>query len=423
MIVRGDIIFTKEATKFTIFEDSYLLIDEAGKIEGIVQEIETGREYTDHRGKLIIPSFVDLHLHANQFANCGLGNDEELLGWLEKYTFKEEVKFKDLDYAGEIYKQVLNRLWEAGSLRSVIYASLYTKTTSLLFDLALESGLSSYIGKVNMDRNVPEYYSETTEESLAGTREIIERYGQISQLIKPIITPRFVPHCTSESMAGQGKLSIEYNVPVQSHINESKKEIEWVKSLHPEALNYSSVYDEYDLFGEKAPALMAHCIHNTKEEIELMKKRQVYPVHCPESNANLSSGIMAVKKMLEEGLPVSLGSDISGGHHLYLPYQMVLAIQLSKMKGRLEDDMSHVIGLPEAIYMATKSGGSFFGKTGSFETGYSADFLVINTDSLMNIKEERSIKEKLEKFIYIGSAANIEARYLEGKLLEKPFKE
>ena len=102
---------------------------------------------------------------------------------------------------------------------------------------------------------------------------------------------------------------------------------------------------------------------------------------------------------------------------------MVLAIQLSKMKGRLEDDMSHVIGLPEAIYMATKSGGSFFGKTGSFETGYSADFLVINTDSLMNIKEERSIKEKLEKFIYIGSAANIEARYLEGKLLEKPFKE
>ena len=423
MIVRGDIIFNKESKKFTIYEDSYLIIDKEGKIDKIVKSLKEGEEYIDYRGKLIIPSFVDLHLHANQYVNCGIGSDEELLEWLEKYTYKEEVKFKDLEYAEKIYKLVLNKLWEYGSLRSVIYGSLYTQATKLLFDLTLKSGLSAYIGKVNMDRNVPEYYSESTDESLKGTKEIIEEYGNKSSLVKPIITPRFVPHCTIASMKGQEKLADIYNVPVQSHLNESRKEVEWVKNLHPESENYSSVYDEYNLFGKKQPAIMAHCVHNTKEEIELMKKRQLYPVHCPESNANLTSGIMEVRKMLESGIPVSLGSDISGGHHLYLPFQIVLAIQLSKMKGRLENDLSHVLSLPEVLYMATKSGGSFFGKTGSFEPGYAADFLVINTDSIMNYREERSIKEKLEKFIYIGSVENIEARYLEGKLLEKPFKD
>lgn len=421
MIIRGDIIFTKEAKEFTIYEDSYLIFDENGKIEKIVKSIKDDEKYVDYRGKLIIPSFTDLHLHANQYVNCGLGTDEELLEWLEKYTYKEEVKFKDLDYAEKIYKKVLNDLWEGGSLRSVVYASLYKEATKLFFDLTLESGLSSYIGKVNMDNNVPDYYRETKEESIEGTREIIEEYGNKSHLVKPIITPRFVPHCTKESMIEQGKLSDEYKVPAQSHINESKSEIAWVKELFPDSKNYSSVYDEFNLFGERQPSIMAHCIHNTKEEVDLMKARKLYPVHCPESNANLTSGIMPARKMLEMGIPVSLGSDISGGHHLYLPFQIVLAIQLSKMKGRLEDDLSHILSLPEAIYMATKSGGSFFGKTGSFEEGYKADFLVINTDSLMNYKEERSIKERLEKFIYIGTEKNIEARYLEGKLINKPF--
>lgn len=420
MVVKGNILFTKNKDQFEILENGYLVIQ-----QGLV--VETTKEYTgnepilDHSGRLIIPPFVDLHLHANQYANCGLGNEEELLVWLEKYTFKEEVKFKDPAYAETIFKIVLNRLWECGSLRSVVFASLYTETTALMFELALQSGLSLYVGKVNMDRNSAEYYMESTEESIRGTQEIIDRYAGVSDLVKPIITPRFVPHCTVESMDGQGKMAKKFGVPVQSHINESLKEINWVKKLHPHSNSYAGVYEEHGLFGEFSKSIMAHAIYNTKEEMELMKKRGVYPVHCPESNANLMSGIMEVKEMLEADLPVSMGSDISGGHHLYLPAQMVLALQLSKMKARLENELHKALTFSEVFYMATKSGGSFFGQVGSFEPGYEGDFLVVDPQSIMVPQEKRSPLEQLEKFIYIGSSDNIIERYIRGNKVEKPF--
>lgn len=422
MVVRGDILYTSGREGFTVLEDGYLELKE-GRVASVSASYTGEEEVLDRRGRLIIPSFVDMHLHANQYANCGLGSDVELLEWLEKYTYPEEVKFKDPAYAEAIYKQVLNSLWECGSLRSVMFASLYKEASALLFRLTLKSGLSAYIGKVNMDRNTPPYYIEETEESIRGSEELIREFEDPDSLVRPIVTPRFVPHCTSASMEGQGRLAEEYRVPVQSHINESDKEISWVRKLHPEAESYSAVYESFGLFGGARPAVMAHCIHNTDAELELMKKRGVYPVHCPESNANLASGIMPVKRLLHEGLPVCLGSDISGGHHLYLPAQIVLAIQLSKMKSRLEGDMSQVLTLSEAFYMATKSGGSFFGKTGSFEEGYQGDFLVVETDSLMAYGEKRSALERLEKFIYVGSSANITERYLQGRKLEKPFQE
>lgn len=421
MVIKGDILFTKNKDEFEIYENGFLLI-ENGKVKGVQKEYSGQEEVVDRQGMLIIPTFVDLHLHANQFANCGLGNDEELLTWLEKYTYPEEVKFKDLGYAEEIFKVVLTKLWEAGSLRSVIFASLYKDATDLMFKLTMESGLSAYIGKVNMDRNVPDFYIETTEESLSYSEDLIKKYGE-NELVKPIITPRFVPHCTVESMKGQGKLAKKYDVPVQSHMNESLAENLWVSELHPEFKTSTDVFEEYGLFGSNSKTVMAHCIHNTEAELELMKKRNFYPVHCPESNANLTSGIMDVKGMLKDGLPVSLGSDISGGQHIYMPFQIVLAIQLSKMKARMEQDLSKVLTLSEVFYMATKSGGSFFGDTGSFEEGYSGDFLVIDTTSIMAPREVRSPLERLEKYLYIGSPENISERYLQGKKLEEPFKD
>ncbi|MDD2371870.1 MAG: amidohydrolase family protein [Firmicutes bacterium] len=421
MVIKGDILFTKNKDDFEIYENGFLVIKN-GKVKA-VQKLYTGdEEVIDRAGKLIIPAFVDLHLHANQYANCGLGYDEELLTWLEKYTYPEEVKFKDLAYAEEIFKEVLIKLWEAGSLRSVIFASLYKDASELMFKLVAEAGLSAYVGKVNMDRNVPDFYIESTEDSIKFSEDLIKEFSN-NNLVKPIITPRFVPHCTVESMQGQGSLAKKYNVPVQSHMNESLAENAWVTELHPDDKTSTDVFEKYGLFGSNSKTIMAHCIHNTKHELELMKKRNFYPVHCPESNTNLTSGIMDVKGMLAAGLPVSLGSDISGGHNIYMPKQIILAIQLSKMKARMEDDLSKVLNLSEVFYMATKSGGSFFGDTGSFEEGYSGDFLVIDTTSIMAPREKRSPIERLEKYLYIGSQNNITERYLQGKKLDKPFKE
>ena len=420
MIVKGDIIYTPDPSTFQVIENGYLFIED-GRIAGVAQDYHGQEEVLDRSGSLILPPFVDLHLHANQFANCGLGYGEELLGWLKKYTYPEEVRFKDLGYAETIYKLVLNQLWAGGSLRSVVYASLYEEATDLYIRLAQEAGLGAYVGKANMDRNSAPFYIETTEESIRGTENLISRYGD-GDLVRTIITPRFVPHCTTESMEGQGKLAKETGTPVQSHINESLAEIRWVKELYPDAPHYSGVYDSFGLFGEHGKAIMAHCIYNEPAELELMKKRGIYPVHCPESNANLTSGIMDVKGMLAAGLPVSLGSDISGGQHLYMPYQIVLAIQLSKMKARMEGDLSKALEFSEVFYMATKSGGSFFGSVGSLEEGYEGDFLVVDTSSLLVPGEERSPLERLEKFIYIGSSEQIKERYIRGKALEKPFR-
>ena len=423
MIVKGDILYSKNKDQIEIVENGYLIIED-GIIQGVYNKLTPkyyGEAIVDYEGKLIIPPFVDLHLHAPQYANCGLGTDVELLVWLEKYTYPEEEKFKDEAYRKEIYKELIRNLWKGGSLRSVIFGSLFKDATEDLMDMLIESGLSAYVGKVNMDRNCPDSYRETTIESLEGTEAFINKYADKSDLVKPIITPRFVPHCTAESMAGQGKLAQQYGVPVQSHINESLSEIEWVKELHPESKTYSHVYDEFGLFGSHSKTIMAHVIFNEEAELELMDQRQIYPVHCPESNANIMSGIMDAKRLLERGLPVSLGSDISGGHHLYMPFQIVLAIQLSKMRARMEGDLSKVLTFSEAFNMATKSGGSFFGQVGSFEPGYEGDFLVIDTDKVLTKGEVRTPLERLQKFIYIGNQKAIKERYLRGVRIKNPF--
>lgn len=424
MIVKGDILYSKNKDQIEVIEKGYLVI-ENGLVQGVYNKLVPKYEekkIVDYGNNLIIPSFVDLHLHANQYANCGLGTDLELLVWLEKYVYSEEEKFRNKIYRKAVYKKLIRNLWKVGSLRSVIFGSLYKEAADDLMDMLLESGLSAYVGKVNMDRNCPDSYRETTLKSLEDTEAFIVKYKGRSDLVKPIITPRFVPHCTEESMNGQGQLAKKYDVPVQSHLNESLSEIEWVKKLHPKLKSYSHIYDEYGLFGSSVKTIMAHVIFNEEIEIELMENRQIYPVHCPESNANLISGIMDAKRLLERGLPVSLGSDISGGHHLYMPFQIVLAIQLSKMRARIEDDLSKVLTFSEAFYMATRSGGSFFGKVGSFEPGYEGDFLVIDTSKILSKGEVKNPLERLQKFIYIGSQKAIKERYLRGVRLEKPFK-
>src|SRR5699024_6100065 len=165
-----------------------------------------------------------------------------------------------------------------------------------------------------------------------------------------IITPRFIPTCTPELLKGLGQLSAKYNIPVQSHLNENIGEIEWVKELHPEAKNYSSIYDDFGLFGQQK-TIMAHCIHNTEDEIDLMAKNQIHIAHCPHSNYNLSSGIMPVRIFLDKEIPVGLGSDVSGGHKVSMPSVMVSTIQASKIKWLETNKKLAPLTTSEAFYL------------------------------------------------------------------------
>src|SRR5699024_3907093 len=213
----------------------------------------------------------------------------------------------NLNYAKKIYESLVKELWRCGTTSSVVFSSIHKESTKILADLFIESDLRAYIGEVNMDRNAIPELTEDTEESLKNTKDFILEHKDKSSKVQPIITPRFVPTCTEDLMKGLGELAVKYDLPVQSHLSENRSEVEWVSELHPDIRDYASVYNEYNLLGQ-TKTIMAHCVYNTEEELQLMKENQVYAAHCPHSNYNLSSGIMPVRKFLDAGISVGLGS-------------------------------------------------------------------------------------------------------------------
>ena len=206
----------------------------------------------------------------------------------------------------------------------------------------------------------------------------------------------------------------EYHLPVQSHLSENFSEIAWVKELCPQSRFYGDAYDMFGLFGgEGCPTIMAHCVHSSEEEITLMKKRGVYIAHCPQSNTDIASGIAPVRRYLDEGLHIGLGSDIAGGFSLSIFRAMADAIQVSKLRWRLLDDSLKPITLEEAFYMATLGGGSFFGKVGSFEKGYEFDAIVLDDENIRH-PQPLTTRERLERLVYLSDERNITEKYVSG---------
>lgn len=415
LILKGNIVFTRECDKFTIMQNSYIVVinNIVKGIYKILPDEYKNIKIDDYKDDLIIPGFVDLHLHAPQYTLCGLGYDRTLLEWLNNYTFKEEAKFKDGEYAENVYKEFVDDLYSNGTMRSVIFGTLHRKSTEILMDLLNNKGLAAFVGKVNMDRNSPDYLIEDTEQSIAETRKWIDEYGQKYDKVKPIITPRFVPSCTPYLMKSLGRIAAENNLHVQSHLSENISEIEWVKSLHPECKSYGHVYDMYGLFGQ-TPTVMAHCIHLIDDEIMRIKENNVFIAHCPNSNVNISSGVAKINLLMRKNINIGLGSDIAGGEKISMMSTIADTIKLSKIRSMAYDDESRVLRICEAFYLATKGGGKFFGKVGSFEEGYEFDALVIDDKDLWKFYNG-NIEERIEKFIYLGSKKNITARYACGR--------
>ena len=414
--LKGQIVYSESSNKLKICENGYLVY-EANKIEGvypILPEEYEGIPVEDYGDRIIVPGFVDLHVHAPQYAFRGLGMDMELLDWLETNTFPEESKYKDTIYAQKAYQMFVDNLKKSATTRACIFATIHKESTILLMDMLEKAGLATMVGKVNMDRNSPDYLREETEESVNETISWLEEVQKKQyQHTRPILTPRFIPSCTDELMHKLKDIQVKYQIPVQSHLSENYGEIAWVQELCPESEFYGDAYDHFGLFGADAPTVMAHCVYSTEEEIQRMKENGVYVAHCPESNENLSSGIAPVKRYLEEGLSVGLGSDVAGGSTENLFRAMAHAIQMSKMRWRLVDQKYPALKSEEAFYMATKGGGSFFGKVGSFEEEYEFDAVVLD-DSRLESSRQMSVKDRLERMIYLADEREVKAKYVRG---------
>ncbi len=417
MIIKGDIIYTANKDSFVQIPSGYIGIED-GKVTFVgtkVPETLINQPITDYSGKLVMPGFCDLHTHAPQYENIGCGMDLTLLPWLETLTFPTESRYGDLVHAEERYKRAIKDVIRQGTTRVVFFASTYQNSTQKLVDWMEEAGLCGMVGKVNMDQNCPDYIVEDTETSLAETRAFVEN-NMNNTHVKPILSPRFAPSCTLTLLNGLGKLAAEFDLPIQSHINENMDEIKWVAELFPESENYADVYLKSGLLNRKT--LMAHCIHMKPEETAMFVKNEVMAVHCPHSNANIASGMMPVKALMKAGMRVGLGTDFSGGNTVSILKTMVLALQVSKLRYQMHPEEGF-LKLSEAFYLATKGGGSFFGKVGSFEEGYAFDALVVD-DLPISSGGGTDLEDRLSRFIYAGDDRNIVQRYIDGKAVDVP---
>ena len=420
-ILKGNICYSKTPQELQVLENGYIVC-ENGVSKGAfsaIPEMYRAFRVVDYGDCVIIPGLCDIHVHAPQFAFRSLGMDMELLEWLNTYTFPEESKYVEIDYANIAYGHFVDALRRGATTRAVVFATLHTPATVMLMEKLERSGLVSFVGKVNMDRNCPDFLrAESADAAYLSTKAWIESTKDAYKNTSPILTARFIPTCSDELMKRIKELQIEYGLPVQSHLSESPGEIEWVRKLCPNDATYGGAYDRFGLFGgEGVPTIMAHCVWSEGAEEELIRDNGVYVAHCPQSNINLASGIAPIRRFLKNGIRVGLGSDVAGGCHTSIFRAISDAVQVSKLYWRLVDQSDAPLKVEEAFYLGTAGGGSFFGKVGSFDEGYEFDAVVID-DSGISSSNPLKVEERLARIIYLSDDNCIRGKYARGKKIK-----
>ncbi len=240
----------------------------------------------------------------------GMGMDLPLLDWLNTYTFRTEARFADPDFARRTYRRLASDLITNGTTRVCMFSSLHTEATWILMEELERAGVTGYVGKVNMDRNaLPGILQETTEESVSETLRWLD--GCHFEHVRPIITPAS-PQLfrRADGRPGGDRPGPGAVCPVPSVGKQG--EIAWVKELHPDCAQYWETYDKYGLW--KDHTVMAHCVYSDARECAAIRRAGVVVAHCAGSNINLCNGVSPVREMLQQGIWVTLGSDIAGGH-------------------------------------------------------------------------------------------------------------
>ncbi|KAJ2492108.1 hypothetical protein IWW37_001685 [Coemansia sp. RSA 2050] len=398
--------------------------------------------------QFLMPGLIDTHTHAPQFAFLGIGHDLPLMDWLNKYTFKHESEFKDADLARRFYKDVVARIVRNGVTFAAYYGTIHLESNRVLAQTIRQIGQRAYVGKVCMDANSPAYYSESTEDSLRNTEEFIsqvlgDQVGEAQQrLVTPIITPRFVPTCSHKCLEGLGALAEKYQLPVQSHLCENPSEIEFAKSCFPDSPSYAHIYHKYGLLNSRT--IMAHCVHLSNSEIALMRESKASISHCPNSNFSLSSGIADIRRFIDEGIPVGLGTDVGGGYTPSILDAMRMAAAASRALIAFKRDSSDSqlahgsndkpLEAAEALFLATQGGARVMGmdkQLGSLDANKLFDAIVVDmnasnspvpsVDATPAVRDADSPEEawrlRLEQFVFLADDRNISCVYVGGKLI------
>lgn len=412
-IYHGDIVFSASWDRLCVYEDSYILVENGiiKQVCDVLPESYRGCDIKDYGRGLIIPAFSDLHIHAPQYLQRGTAMDLLLSDWLNQYTFPQESRFADPNHADRVYELLVRDMVKNGTFHASVFGTIHRTGTDILVQKMRKYGMYAYVGKVNMDCSSPEYLCETTEESLRETERFLYDHSGDAK-IKPILTPRFAPTCSEKLMYGLGKLAKKYQAGLQTHLVESRWEAQEALRLYPVYSCDAEIYERAGLM-DHGPTIFAHVIFPTDADRRILLRHGSFSVHCPDATNNVIAGIMPTAYLHDEGIRLSLGSDVAGGHHVAVYKQIARAIQLSKLKEFYEPENNRSITLENAFFMATKMGGTAFDRVGSLEPGYRFNALVI--DHVEDDGFPMNPVKRLERFCYSGDDRNIIARFIDGR--------
>ncbi|MEP2717155.1 guanine deaminase [Pseudophaeobacter sp.] len=369
-----------------------------GKITGTgsleaMQEKLPRAEVIDHGSKLILAGFVDAHVHYPQTAIIASWG-KRLIDWLNSYTFPEEMRFGDLGYASEIANRYLDLSAANGTTTVCSFATIHRESVDAFFTAAQERGQRVVAGKTCMDRNAPEGLRDTAQSAYDDSKALIERWHGVDR-IDYAITPRFSPTSTPDQLAALGALWAEHpDCLMQTHLSEQLDEIEWVKSLFPQARDYLDTYEEFGLLG--ARGVYGHAIHLEERERHRLRDYGAALVHCPTSNTFIGSGLFDMDRLMAEGQRIGLATDTGGGSSFSMLRTMAAAYEIGQLRGR-------PLHAAELIWLATQGSAKALrleDKIGNIAPGMEADLVVLDLASTPAIAQRADRAQDLWEAVF-----------------------
>ena len=402
------------------FEDGVLWVKD-GKVHAVGAADQllplpidvTVREYPNH---LIIPGFIDTHVHYPQTEMIG-AYGEQLLSWLTTYTFPTEQRFCDAQYARKIAGLFIQELLRNGTTSALVFCTVHPQSVDALFGAAKEQGLCMIAGKVLMDRNAPPDLLDTPERAYAESKQLIQRWHGVDRL-RYAVTPRFAPTSSPEQLQVAGRLLKEFpGVYLHTHLAENIDEVEWVRQLFPDALHYLDVYDRAGLLGRRS--VFAHGVHLCDAECERLGETGSAIAHCPTSNLFLGSGLLNLQQLQQFGVRIGLGTDVGAGTSFSLFRTMAEAYKIQQLRGHALDPL-------QAFYQATLGAADALDladRIGNLAQGKDADFVILDLDATplltFRLQRCRDARELLFVLNTLGDDRLVQATYAAGKCVHR----
>jgi guanine deaminase len=398
------------------FDDGALLVDDGsiagvGPAKDLLATLPDDVPVEDHRGKLIVPGFIDCHVHFPQLDMIG-SYGAKLLDWLNQYAYPAEAKFADPDHAREVATVFIDELLRNGTTTALVFGTVHAHSADAIFEAADAKGMRLVAGKVLMDTNCPGELRDDAESGYTESKTLIERWHGKGRL-GYAITPRFALTSTAEQLAAAGRLAEEFpDVWIHTHLAENMDEVEEIARLFPDRSGYLDVYDHFGLLRERS--VFAHCLHMDETDRSTMAAAGGTAAFCPTSNLFLGSGLFNLSTMRDAGVRCGLGTDVGGGTSLSLLKTASEAYKVLHLQDQALPAMRALylatLGAAEALYLDDK--------IGNFEKGRDADFVVLDFEgsslTARRCNAAETIEEKLFALITLADDRNIAATYVAG---------